>query len=170
MRFMMVMAAALALGACSMGQDMASTDAAVGDFHKQLDAGQYAAITDAAGPEIKNSGTDFNALLEMVHTKLGAFKSTQRQGFNDNVNNGDHTFSVSYASVYATGPATESFVYRMNGGKPGLVGYHVESKALMAPSPAPSGENAAEPAPAASDSPASDDTASDDAKPAEGGH
>jgi len=161
MRFVLVIAAALALAGCNMGKDMSVTDAAIADFHGKLDSGQFAAITDATGPEIKNSGTDFNALLEMVHTRLGAFKSTERQGFSDNVNNGDHTFSATYASVYANGKATENFVYRLSDGKAVLVGYHVDSPALTAPPPAP------EPAPEASAAPApSDDTAPSDDAPA----
>ncbi len=131
MRYLITMVAALALAGCSMGKDMSATETAIGDFHQKLDAGQFAAITDAAGPELKGGTTDFNALLEAVHRKLGKFKSTVRQGFNDNYNNGDHLFTANYASVYDTGPATENFVFRMNSGKPVLVGYHVESAALL---------------------------------------
>lgn len=131
MRYVLVLAAALAVTGCSMGQDMATTDAAVADFHAKMNNGQFAAIAAAAGPEIKNGGTEFGDFVGKIHAKLGAFKSTTRQGFNDNVNNGDHTFTASYASVYATGPAAENFVFRLNGAKPVLIGYHVESAALL---------------------------------------
>ena len=131
MRFAMLLAASMALTGCSMGQDMSATDSAVADFHAKLNAGQFKAITDAAGPEIKNGSTDFGGLVEAIHTKLGTFKSTARSGFNDNINNGDHLFTATYASVYASGPASENFVYRLNSGKPVLVGYHVESAALL---------------------------------------
>jgi len=131
MRFAIVLAATAALAGCSMGQDMSATDSAVADFHAKLNNGQFAAITAAAGPEIKNGSGDFTQLVEGLHKKLGTFRSTSRQGFNDNINNGDHTFTASYASVYSSGPATENFVYRLNGGKPVLIGYHVESAALL---------------------------------------
>lgn len=160
MRFALVMAAALALTGCNMGKDMASTDAAIADFHRQFDAGQSAAIVDAGGPELKNGGA---AMLDALHAKLGAFKSSQRQGFNDNYNNGVHTFSATYASVYANGPATEDFVYRFEGGKPVLIMYNVKSQALLAPSPAPSESPAAAEEPTASD----DAAPSGDATPAE---
>jgi hypothetical protein len=131
MRFAIILAAAAALAGCSMGQDMSATDSAVADFHAKLNAGQFKAITDASGPEIKNDSGGFTQLVEAIHTKLGTFRSTARQGFNDNINNGDHTFTASYASVYSSGPATENFVYRLNSGKPVLIGYHVESAALL---------------------------------------
>jgi hypothetical protein len=131
MRFAMVLAASVALAGCSMGQDLAVTDSAVADFHAKLNGGQFKAIADASGPEIKNGSTDFGGLIEAIHTKLGTFKSTTRSGFNDNINNGDHTFTTSYASVYSSGPATENFVYRLNSGKPVLIGYHVESAVLL---------------------------------------
>jgi hypothetical protein len=131
MRFATLLVAAAALAGCSMGQDLSAADSAVADFHAKLNAGQFKAITDASGPEIKTGSVDFTQLIAAVHTKLGTFRSTSRQGFNDNINNGDHTFTASYASVYSTGPATENFVYRLNGGKPVLIGYHVESAALL---------------------------------------
>ncbi len=131
MRKALVLAAVLATAGCSMKEDMSVTDTAIADFHARLNAGQLAAIVDAAGPEIKAGSADFAELLGAIHTKLGTFKSTTRQGFNDNYNNGDHLFTSTYTSVYASGPATENFVYRLNGGKPILVGYHVESRALL---------------------------------------
>lgn len=143
---LVMLAAALVLGGCSMGQDLSVTDAAIADFHAKFGAGDSAAIAAATGPEIKNGGTDFTALLDRLHTKLGAFKSTNRQGFNDNYNNGDHQFTTTYTSVYANGPATENFVYRFVNGKPVLIGYHVESAALLAPDPAPTAQPAGAPA------------------------
>ena len=131
MRYAMLLAAALAVTGCSMGQDMSTTDAAVADFHSKMNGGQFKAITDASGPEIKNGATDFTAFAERLHGKLGTFKSGNRQGFNDNINNGGHLFTATYASVYSSGPATENFVYRLNSGKPVLIGYHVESAALL---------------------------------------
>lgn len=128
MRFAILLVTAATLVGCSMGQDMSVTDSAVAEFHAKLNNGQFAAIVAAAGPEMKSSGPEF---VERIHTKLGMFRSTSRQGFNDNVVNGDHTFTASYASVYSTGPATENFVYRLNSGKPVLIGYHVESAALL---------------------------------------
>jgi hypothetical protein len=131
MRFAILLVTAAALAGCSMGQDMSATDSAVADFHAKLNNGQFAAIAAAAGPEIRNGGTNFPVFIENIHAKLGTFRSTARQGFNDNIDNGDHTFTASYASVYSSGPATENFVYRLNGGKPVLIGYHVESAALL---------------------------------------
>jgi len=126
-----VMGAALALTGCSMGQDITDGDKAVVMFHRQFNAGQIEAIVSAAGPEMHQGGIDGRTFLDTMRRKLGAFKSTSRTGFNDNYNNGDHTIALTYASTYATGPATENFLYRLSSGKPVLIGYHVESAALL---------------------------------------
>src|ERR1700754_1902211 len=100
MRLLVTMAAALALAGCWMGKDMSATEGAGTDVHQKLNAGQFATITNSAGPEIKSGATDFPTLHNADHRKLGAIKSTARQGFNDNYNNGDHLFTATYASVY----------------------------------------------------------------------
>ena len=121
----------LALGGCSMGQDLTSGGAAVDDFHRRMDAGQFAAIDDAAGPEIKATPGGFAPILAIVHTKLGNAKSSSRTGFNDRYDNGDHRLELVYDTKFDKGDGVEQFIYRLVGGKAVLVGYHVNSNALM---------------------------------------
>ena len=130
-RFGIAIAASLALGGCSMGADMKAGGDAVAAFHKQLDAGQFAAIEAASGPEMKSSPGQFLKLLDAVHRKLGASGASQQVGFNDAVNTGGHFLTLNYRTTFAKGAAAETFVYRIDGGKAVLAGYNINSDALI---------------------------------------
>jgi hypothetical protein len=125
------MIAALALNGCSMGADMKVGGDAVATFHKQLDAGQFAAIEAAGGAEINRPAGQLVKLLEAVHRKLGNIKSSERVGFNDQVNTGGHFLSLSYSTTFEKGVASENFYYSIVGGKAVLAGYHIASDALI---------------------------------------
>lgn len=129
-RHTLVIAAALALGGCSMGQDLTAGGKAVDDFHRQLDAGETAAIEAAAGPEIKAMAGGFAAVLDQVHRRLGKVNSSTRTGFNDSIDNGDHRLELTYDTKFERGDGDEEFVFRMIDGQPVLAGYHVKSDAL----------------------------------------
>ena len=105
---------------------------AVAAFHKQLDAGQFAAIEAAGGPEINQPPGQLAKLLEAVHRKLGNTKSSQQVGFNDQVNTGGHFLSLDYTTTFEKGVASENFYFRITDGKAVLAGYHVASDALVA--------------------------------------
>jgi hypothetical protein len=124
------MIAALALGGCSMGQDLSSGGTAVEDFHRKLDGGQSAAIEAGADSEIKAMAGGFAAILDQIHRRLGNVKSSTRTGFNDRVDNGDHRLELTYDTKFERGEGAEEFVFRMIDGKPLLAGYHVKSDAL----------------------------------------
>lgn len=124
--------AALALAGCSMGQDISAGGAAVDRFHSQLNAGQFEAIDAAAGPEIKAAPGGFAPILAQAHAKLGNVKSSNRTGFNDRYDNGDHRLEMVYDTKFDKGDGTEQFVYRFVSGKAVLIGYHVNSNALLA--------------------------------------
>lgn len=135
-RYALGVLAALALAGCSMGQDLTSGGAAVDAFHKQMDAGQFAAIDAAAGAEIKASPGGLAPILEQIHARLGNVKSTTRTGFNDRIDNGDHRLELMYDTKFERGDGAEEFVFRMIDGKPVLIGYHVKSDALKGNYPA----------------------------------
>ena len=144
---LMVLMAALAVTGCAVGKDLGTTDQAVTAFHAQLDAGKFSAIEDSAGPEIKTTPGSLTAILAGVHDRLGAVKSTSRNAFGDNVNNGDHTVTVTYATIFEKGPGSEEFVFRMVGAAPQLIGYHIKSQALLGPAPVPGSGSVPTPVP-----------------------
>jgi hypothetical protein len=65
--------ALLLLQACSSPEETAKAEAAVVQFHVLLDAGETRAIYANASPDLKkvSTETDFVALLEAIHRKLG---------------------------------------------------------------------------------------------------
>jgi hypothetical protein len=132
-RWWTVLPLALALGGCSMAQDMKGVGQAVDGFHRQLDAGQFDAIYAAGSDDLKRITPQerFTALLSAVHRKLGAFRSGGQNGFNDTVNTSGHIVAVQYRSTYARGAAAETFTFRIVDGAPKLAGYNINSDALI---------------------------------------
>ncbi len=138
MRYLTTIVAALALAGCSMGQDVGNAGQGVDTFHTQLNAGQFSTILDNAGPELKADQQAMLGLLQQIHDRLGAVKSSTRTGFEDNINNGVHTVNLTYTTVFERGQGTEKFVFQLNNGAVKLIGYQIDAPAAPA-APAPSG-------------------------------
>lgn len=121
------------LQACSSAADTGKAEAAVAEFHTQLDQGQYADIYAQASDDFKKAATqaDFAKLLGAVHRKLGAVKSSQKMNWRLNFGVGGETIALSYKTSFAGGDAQESFVYHMNGDRAELYGYNINSNALI---------------------------------------
>lgn len=131
-KFLIAGAATALLAGCSAGKDEAAAEQAVVQFHRQLDAGQFEAIYDASGPDMKASTpkASFIRFLDAVHRKLGAVKGTKAQGWGVNYTNGVGSVTLNYQTQFASGSGTEEFVYR-TGTTPTLVGYHINSTDLV---------------------------------------
>lgn len=127
------MLGALALAGCSLGADVPVAEKAITAFHAQLDAAQFGPIYIQSADEMKKATTQAHLtdFLAAVHRKLGLFRSGKSIGWNDNVNTGGHYITINYQATYQRGPAAENFVYRIDDGKATLVGYHVNSDALI---------------------------------------
>ncbi|MGZ3183055.1 MAG: DUF4019 domain-containing protein [Telluria sp.] len=125
--------AVFALVGCSSSEDAKLAETAVQQFHQKLDAGQFEAIYAAAGAELKDQTTlkDFTALLEAIHRKLGNLKSAEAKGWNVNYNTSGAYVTLTYASVFNEGGAGEQFVYRIDRNEARLIGYHINSAALI---------------------------------------
>lgn len=124
---------ALAVAACSTGKDVPAAEASVKAFHDRLGAGQIDAIVASSGPELSAPETKprFTQLLAVVARKLGQPKAAKQVGWNDQVTTGGHFITLNYASDYARGKAAETFAFRVVDGKPVLIGYNVNSDALI---------------------------------------
>lgn len=126
-------AAAMLLAGCSMGQDASTTEKAIGSFHAQINAGQFDAVYAASAEEMKTTTSQvvFDRMMSAIHRKLGAFKSGKVLGWNDNLTANGHLLTLNYAADYDSGAADENFVYRVDGDRATLIGYHVNSQALL---------------------------------------
>jgi hypothetical protein len=144
-------AAALALGGCSVSHDKASAEAGVVRFHQLLEAGRYHDIYAGAEPEFRRSGSEQEEIrvLQMIHDRLGAFRSSQQSGWRVNFATGGNIVGLTYNARFASAAGSENFVFRIKSGGALLVGYHVNSPVLAdtAASAPPSkpGESAAPP-------------------------
>ena len=117
---------------------------AVTEFHRQLDDGRHREIYEAAGSELKQATTEgeFTRLLATVRERLGAIRSTSQQGWHVNAGTGGTLVTLTYETQFASAPGTEQFVYRIDGERALLIGYHINSNALIATGP-PAEENSA---------------------------
>lgn len=105
----------------------AATDNVVVDFHKKLEARDFAAIVAMAGPEITASTQNFAALLAEVRDKMGAVTSTKCGKFNARLVDGVRTIELTYETVFENGTESEAFVFHIKpDGTVELGGYYVE--------------------------------------------
>ena len=128
-----LMVAMVVLAGCSASADTTVAEHAVDAFHNMLDAGQFEALYVGSAEDLQKVTTqqNFVALLGAIHKKLGNVKATTRQTWNVNYHTSGTFVTLNYSTTYVSGDAAEQFVYRMQDGKALLVGYHVNSNALV---------------------------------------
>ena len=59
------------------------------------------------------------------------FKSGKTVGWNDNTTTSGHYVTLNREAAFARGPATEQFIFRVDGNRALLVGYQVNSDLLI---------------------------------------
>ena len=125
--------ALLSLLGCSASADMDRAEAAVAHFHQQLDAGQYQAIYEASGEEMKKatSQAELVRFLDAVHGKLGKYLSGKRVNWKVNYGAGGETVILDFQAEFENGEASEDFLFHIVDDKPILIGYHVNSNAFI---------------------------------------
>ncbi|HUL33142.1 MAG TPA: DUF4019 domain-containing protein [Candidatus Eisenbacteria bacterium] len=123
----------LIFAGCGAKRDLKQADEAVTGFHAQLNAGSFDQIYSDSDDLLKNaiSQQKFVNLLDAVHRKLGSAESADRQGFFINYGTQGEMIRVTYATRYDGDQASEEFVF--HNGRDGLrlVGYHINSDALI---------------------------------------
>ena len=129
MRRFLAGAALLALAGCSAGADLPVARAGVDKVHSQLNGGQCAEIRDQASTEFKelSSAESWKTVCDQLAAGLGKFVSLAQVGWNDEVGTNGHIIRINYDSEFEKGKAQEQFLFRIDGGKAVLVGYHVNS-------------------------------------------
>jgi hypothetical protein len=131
--FLLLVALAVTLLGCARSADTAAAEQAVLNFHELLNAGRFTEIYELSSDELKKASTqsDFVALLDVVHRKLGNTKSAVDQAWNVNYHTSGTFITLTYKTVYSEGGAAEQFVFRMQGDSATLVGYHINANALV---------------------------------------
>jgi hypothetical protein len=113
--------------------DVAAARKAVVHFHQQLDQEKYADMYAEAAPELREATKqqDFLALMSAVHRKLGVVQDATQSQFNVNWTTSGTRVHLNYQTKFAGGSATETFTWKTGGDRPSLVGYNINSNALI---------------------------------------
>jgi hypothetical protein len=131
MRKMAAVMACGLLAGCSMNKDIFAADAGISKFHQDLNAARFDEIYTESGAELSTTQAALIQFLSAVHRKLGNFQSGSSTSWNDNVTTTGHFVTIGYSAKYDRGGADENFVYRIDGPRAILAGYHVNSTALV---------------------------------------
>ncbi len=111
-----------------------AAEAATERFHLKLDLGQFDSIYQEADPDFRKAGAekDANVLWRMVQRRFGTLQSDSLLNWNVSVttNNGTVVRLV-YYTTFSKEKATETFTWRIRDGKPALLGYNINSPALL---------------------------------------
>ena len=123
----------LAAGGCSSGADKEAAEAEIAQFRALYSHGNASAIYAAAHPELrKMSGrADFERFLRGVRGKLGRVKAAEQTGWRVNYATGGSTVQMAYSVTYEKGAGTEEFLYKREGDRLALLGFHVNSPDLV---------------------------------------
>ena len=118
---------------CGTQKDVAGASAAVAQFHSQLDHQDYLTIYNNADARFRGASKqdDFLALMTAVHNKLGTVLQSSRQGFFVNYNTSGSSIRLTYATKFSSGDAQEEFLWSKSGDTFRLLGYHINSNALI---------------------------------------
>jgi|ERR1700730_2331204 hypothetical protein len=122
------------LSSCSSGKSVQIAAQGVEQFHSQMDSEQYQSIYAAAdeGFHKATNEADFVALLQAVHKKLGKVQTSQRSNFQVGMSTGQGTVvTLVYNTTFDQGSGTEQFLWHMRDNQPVLLGYHINSNALI---------------------------------------
>ena len=119
--------------ACGTQKDLAAADIAVARFHQLLDSQDYVTVYEQANQKFRDATKQeqFVALMTAVHKKLGHVDNAARKGFFVNYNTSGSQIRVNYATKFSEGDAEEEFLWTKNGDKLALLGYHINSAALI---------------------------------------
>lgn len=131
--FSLLAVVAILSGCSSTLQSKAKAEKAVENFHSQLNSQQFEQIYKDATPEYRRSTNlqESNELFSAIHRKLGNVKDAHETGFFVNVNFNGTFVRVGYNTQFESGPAQEDFTWRVELDGPRLIGYNVNSRALI---------------------------------------
>lgn len=122
------------LAGCGSTNDLRLAEQGTGVFHSQLDSEQYRVVYAQADENLHNAATetDFVNLLQAVHQKLGRVQRSQRRNYQVNWSTTQGTVvTLIYDTAFDGGNSTEQFAWRIRANQPALIGYHINSNALI---------------------------------------
>jgi hypothetical protein len=123
----------LSLAACSGTQKINMAQEATAHFHEMMSAGQFEQIYAQTDDTFKKATTaeDLTRFLSIMNRKLGIVKTSGRDAWNVGFTPSGTSVTLRYTTQFDHGTGAETFVYRFADGRALLVGYHINSIALM---------------------------------------
>jgi hypothetical protein len=96
-------------------------------------AGQFDQVYEGTGAEFREATSRENgiALFAAVDRKLGKLQHAEKVTWNINTRNMTTLVVLVYKSRYAEGEATETFTIEVDDGKGRIIGYNIQSLAMM---------------------------------------
>ncbi|UZK69477.1 hypothetical protein OKW76_15970 [Sphingomonas sp. S1-29] len=126
-----LMPATVMLAACSSQKTVDIAKEAVPKFHARLNVGDYTTIVAEAGPELRSQPM-FPQVLRAVSRKIGTAGISQNTGWNIQVGNKGTFVTLGQRTTFARGGAVpETFVWRITQDEAQLVGYRIDSAAML---------------------------------------
>ena len=122
------------LSSCGSGKNVGIATKGVEEFHTQLNSEEYQSIYAVADENLQKTTTegDFVALLQAVHKKLGNVQKSQRSNFLIGMSTAQGmVVTLVYQTTFEQGSGTEQFLWHMRNNQPMLLGYHINSNALI---------------------------------------
>lgn len=128
-----ILIAALFLAACNPAANLKQGDAQIERFHQVYSSGNIDALYALTGPKFHELATprQFHDLFDVVNSRLGPVKSSQRQGFGVNTTTEGTFTNITMDTQFEQGEGIETFTFMGSGDDMKLEGWHVNSNRLL---------------------------------------
>jgi len=135
MKKMLIVAAACVavMGCGNMTKGKSAAESEVQVFHERFNEEEFAAIVDAAHPNMLkgSSGSETADFLSVVRSKLGKVTGSKTANWNVRTFNAITTVVLVKNTTFEQGKGTETFTFRIKGGKASLLDYNINSRDLI---------------------------------------
>jgi len=123
----------LLFAGCGTGDNIRLAENGVTRVHAQMDNGQFLDIYTQAydGFRSATKQQDFLDFVGAVHRKLGKVQTATRGSYFVNFTTSGTRVRLNYQTKFEGGDAQEEFVWKIKGQDAALVGYHINSTALI---------------------------------------
>jgi hypothetical protein len=124
---------ALVLVGCGSGDAIRFAQEGVTHLHSQMDNEQFGDIYSQADDAFRGATKqqDFLDFVGAVHRKLGKVRNASQSGYFVNFSTSGTQVRLNYQTKFEGGDAQEEFVWHVSGKQALLVGYHINSIALI---------------------------------------
>ena len=124
---------ALLLSGCCSGENLRIAKEATTHVHAQMDSEQFGQLYSEADDALRaaTKHQDFLDFMGAVHRKLGRVQNVSQTGFFVNFTTSGTRVRLNYQTKFDGGEAQEEFIWKIKGNQAALVGYHINSTALI---------------------------------------